>query len=239
MVFGGGPRLYYHYFMPAYITLCIIAAAVLLNREEYPLNFIRKRLLALFLIPVIFFMSWNTKDIIIKHFYPKAFYNEGKFLFWTRAVLTGRYNSYLLPNIIYRDVVEYIRKNTNKNDRIFVWGMGPEIYYYSERRLGGITLWPKQIFRIPEYYKKKDKRSLRAAKYLDNMFVNILKKKKPLLFIDTSGNEEQKVTDIKLIRPAVFNVPVSEAPMVEKYLAQNYKVEAVINGMTIYKRIKE
>lgn len=237
MVFGGAARLYYHYFMPLYIPMSITASVVLLDDKNFPLKFIRKKSTALFLIPALFFFMWNTKDIVIKHFTPDAFYNEGTFLFWTRAVLTGRYNSYLLPHSSYRDTVEYIRKTTGAGDRIFVWGNGPEIYYFSKRRMGSDTLWPKStIYKIAKLYSSGDKKNITLAKGYESHMIQLLKRKKPILFIDTSANPDQLVTGFKLARPAIFDIPVTAAPGLYKYLLKEYRFEKEIRGMKIYRK---
>ncbi len=237
MVFGGAARLYYHYFMPVYIPMSIAASVALLDDKNYPLKFIRKKSTALLLIPALFFLMWNTKDIIIRHFTPNAFYNEGTFLFWTRAVLTGRYNSYLLPHSSYRDSVEYIRKTTRPGDRIFVWGNGPEIYYFSKRRMGSDTLWPKStIYKISKLYRSGDEKKISLAKGFESHMMQIMKKKEPVLFVDTSANLDQLVTGFKLARPAVFDIPITDAPGLYKYILREYRFEKEIRGMKIYRK---
>jgi hypothetical protein len=237
MVFGGAARLYYHYFMPFYVPMSIAASIVLLDDKNYGLHFIRRRSTVLLLIPSLFFITWNTKDIIIKHYFPGGFYNEGKFLFWTRAVLTGRYNSYLLPHPSYKDSVEFIKKTTRPGESIFVWGNGPEIYYFSKRRMGFYSLWPKSsIYKISNFYKSDDKIKISLAKKYDTSFINHLKKKQPKIIIDTSTNPDQLVTDFKLARPAVFDIPLSDAPLLYKYVLKEYTLVKEIKEMKIYCR---
>ena len=187
MVFSGLARLYFHYFMISYIGLSLLASNVLFSPDKFSIMFIRKRMAALLLIPAIFFLSWNVKDIVIKHYFPNGFYKEGKFLFWTRAVLTGRYNEYLLPKYVYKNTIDYIRKITKPGDRIFVWGNGPETYYFSERNMGGYDLWPKSaLFEISKLYKKNNKNSVKVGKQIEKNFIHYLKLKKPLIFVETS-----------------------------------------------------
>jgi len=225
MIFGGGLRLYFHYFLAVYPSLSILAGLAFFPLSSSGFINCNNRLLFLLLIPGLFFWSWNTKDIIIKHFYPQAFYQEGKFFYWTRAVLVGSFNDYLLPEKSYLPVVEYIKNETKPGERIFVWGDGPYLYYFSERRMGGKTLWPKNsVLQIIRGYQQNTKESLKKVKDLENNFIRNLKKKKPVLFIDTSSSNLSN-----------FNYSLEEAPLLKAFVLKNYFLETTVSKMKIYK----
>ena len=178
----------------------------------------------LLLIPSLFFFLWNVKDITLKHFFPEGFYNEGKILYWTRAALVGSLNHYLLPEPSYKDVCEYIEKITVPGDRIFVWGDGPYLYYFSKRRMGGTTLWPKNtIARIKHLYEKGDNLSITKAENIEKGLIDTIERKKPALFIDTSDN-------------GLTNFHYTPTPLVEKYIKDHYSLFNIVSKMKIYKK---
>jgi hypothetical protein len=224
MIFLGGARLYFHYFIAVYPFACIAASFALIGFDNKAIKFIHEKSLTLLLIPGIFFLAWNTKDIIIKYFYPQAFYQEGKILYWARAVLVGSYNDYLLPEGSYKDVVNYIKKITKPKDRIYVWGDGPYLYYFSERGMGIELNWPKMaIISITELYKKGDDKSIEAAQSGEKGMLEVLKKKNAILFVDTSGNGLSTFT-------------YSVTPLFRKHLDENFTFAKEINRMKIYIR---
>jgi len=225
MVFGGGARVYFHYFMAVYPSLAIVSALSLEKLDIRIIENAKKNLTVLVMIPVVFFFAWNTKDVVIKHFFPDAFYNEGKFLYWTRGVLAGTFNDYLLPHNDYKDVVNYIIKTTGPDDPVFVWGDGPYINYFSNRRIGGKNLWMKNTaYKIRKYYKIYDFVSVKKAVKKENDIIEIIQKKKPVLIIDVSGNGLSN-----------FKVNIKEARILYEYVEKNYYFENTINGMDIYR----
>lgn len=223
MLFGGGARLYYHYFMAAYPGLCIISGISLITIENKNILFLKKHFIKFLLVPALFFFSWNTKDVIIKHFYPQAFHNEGKILFWARAGVMGTWDDYLLPHKSYLDTVKYIKKNTKQTDRIFVWGSGAYLYYFSNRKMAIYHLWPKNAaIKIHSYYKENTKESIKKAILKEEKYVEQLRTNKPVLFIDTSPSGF-----------AHFNLKVPR--LIKKYLDKHYTYKTEINKMKIYR----
>lgn len=224
LIFAGGIRLYFHYFMAVYPTLCILSSLALTKIDNRKIRYIKQRLMILLLIPSLFFFLWNVKDIALKHFFPEGFYNEGKILYWTRAALVGSLNHYLLPEPSYKDVCEYIEKITVPGDRIFVWGDGPYLYYFSKRRMGGTTLWPKNtIARIKHLYEKGDNLSITKAENIEKGLIDTIERKKPALFIDTSDN-------------GLTNFHYTPTPLVEKYIKDHYSLFNIVSKMKIYKK---
>lgn len=225
MVFGGGARVYFHYFMAAYPSLVIVSALSIDKMDNGIIKFIKNNISTLILIPAVFFFAWNTKDIVIKYFYPDAFYKEGKVLYWTRGVLLGTYNDYLLPGAEYKDTVDYIVRNTGKDDPVFVWGDGPYINYFSNRRIGGHGLWLKgPVNMLKDAYIADDDNTLKAREEFENIFIDILERKKPVLIVDVSGNGLSN-----------FRVSIKEAKYLFNYVDKKYLLEKNINGMDIYR----
>jgi hypothetical protein len=223
MVFTGGARMYFHYFMAAYVPASLMAAMCLAEFESF--KKIKERLILFLLIPACFFFCWNIKDIVIKHLYPKAFYNEGKFLYWTRAVLLGTFNDYLLPDENYLDAVKFIQSNSDQQDSIFVWGDGPYLYYFSERRMGTYSMWPKnRIDRYIAQLKSSDNEIVQDAKEKENELLQIIIKNNPVLFIDTEENGL-----------STFYIKLSDSPAIYEYVHSNYELIGNPNKMKMYK----
>ena len=227
MVLGGGLRLYFHYFLATYPSLTALAGIALVSLENKPIIHLRKNFKIYLLIPALFFLAWNSKDVIIKNYYPQAFYQEGPVAYWTRAVLVGTFDDYLLPHKSYLEAVNYIKKNTKSNDRIFVWGDGPYLYYFSGRRMGGKTLWYKNtILKIIKSYASLNPQDHQKAKGMEKTLIQTLKDKNPLLFIDTSPNGL-----------STFNhyYNLEKAPQIYEYVKNNYLLKATKNKMKIYR----
>ncbi len=226
LIYASGQRIYFHYFMAVYPALAILSAGALLYHKSALMEQIRAKALVLLMIPAFFFLSWNYKDVIIRHFVPRAFYNEGIVLYWTRAVLVGTFDDYLLPGKAYINAAGRIKNLTKPGDRIFVWGNGPYLYYFSERRMGSHTLWPKgTIDRIAENYQKGTSESLASAHFYEQGLIDIMEKKKPVLFADTSGNDF-----------AYFDTPVT--PLVSEYVNKNFEYIETIDNIKLYLRKK-
>lgn len=229
MVFGGGARLYYHYFMAAYPFLVVVAAIGLVKSEKKIIKIINRNILKFILVPAIFFFVWNTKDVIVKHFYPEAFYNENRVLYWTRGILMGTYNHYLLPDQDYKGAAEYIKETTKDNDRLFVWGDGPYINYFSDRRMGAHSLWMKNsACKIREFYSIGTRDAIIQARDIENPIINDLVKKNPMIIADVSENGLSG-----------FNVSLKESRHLYKYVSFHYYFDKNINGIDIYRKKKK
>jgi len=236
MVFAGGARLYYHYFMTSYPALCVTAAIALVSYDSSAVKKIMDYFTAAVLIPGLFFLCWNFKDIYIKYYNRDLFYNEPAAAFWFRAIVVSSVDDYLLPGAAYRNAVEYIQKNTSPSDTIFVWGDGPHLYYFSDRRIAIHHVWPKNNAILMErLYAENTAASLAEAESMQTEYVNLLEKKKPALFIDTSPKGLFRgVTKIGLFAKFPYRVP----PLMRKYLDGHYRLEAVVDDFKIYRRVK-
>jgi hypothetical protein len=236
MVFAGGARMYYHYFMSCYPALCLMASVALFSVNLPFMRKLQAKFAVLLLIPGLFFFAWNVKDDIIRNLAPGAFYNEGEFLFWTRAVLLGTVNDYLLPNGSYKATVDYVRAHTSPEDKIFVWGDGPNIYYFADRRIAIYHVWPKNsAIQITSLYAKKTPQSIAVAREIESGFLSTIEKRKAEIIVDTYPKGLQ-VGITRFGAFAMFPYPIP--PMMRKYINENYTLETKIDGFTIYRRKK-
>ncbi|PKL17345.1 MAG: hypothetical protein CVV49_11455, partial [Spirochaetae bacterium HGW-Spirochaetae-5] len=236
MVFAGGARVYYHYFMTSYPFLCLIAAAALTSSDNSLVKKIKNSFAIALLIPGLFFFSWNVKDIYIKYFNQNLFYNEPKALFWFRAIAVSSMDDYLLPNGAYVNAVNYIRDNTKPSDTIFVWGDGPHLYYFSDRRIAIHHVWPKGgAIKIEQLYRENRPESSAEAAIMESGLIKKIEERKAELFIDTSPKGLHRgITKFGNFAKYPYDVP----PLMRKYLNEHYKLEAVVDDYKIYRRVK-
>lgn len=236
MVFAGGARVYYHYFMTSYPALCLAAAIALVSFDTPAVKKMYTRFTAALLIPGLFFFSWNVKDLYIKYFSQELFYNEPAPLFWFRAVAVSSMDDYLLPNGIYKKTAEYIKKNTRPDETIFVWGDGPHLYYFSDRRIAVKHVWPKgTAIKIEKLYKQKNPGSVKEAELQQQEIIDRIELKKPALFIDTSPKGmHRSVTGLGSFAKFPYEVPA----LIRKYLNEHYTFETAVDDYKIYRRVK-
>ena len=236
MVFAGGARLYYHYFMTSYPSLCVISAIALGSFDTPTVKKIRSCFITAVLVPGIFFIAWNFKDIYVKYYNQDIFYNEPKAVFWFRAVFVSSMNDYLLPDDLYRNTVEYIKTHTSPSDTIFVWGDGPHLYYFSDRPISIKHVWPKgKAIKIARLYKENNPDAISEAVEEQNGFILQMEKKKPALFIDTSP----KGLISGFLKYGNFaKFPFEVPPLMKTYLNKHYKLETVVDDYKIYRRVK-
>lgn len=222
--------------MTTYPSLCVIAAIALVAADSSAVKKIYSNITIAFLIPGLFFLSWNIKDIYIKYYNRELFYNEPAPLFWFRAVVVSSMDDYLLPNGIYVNTVEYIKNSTKPDETIFVWGDGPHLYYFSDRRIAIHHVWPKGIaLRIERLYRENSTGSLSEAEILENGFIVNMESKKPALFIDTSPKGLHR----GITRFGSFAMyPCKVPPLMKKYLDDHYRLEKVVDDYRIYRRVR-
>ena len=116
------------------------------------------------LIPAVFFFLFNVKDAIIKHTAPELFIFESKASYYFRLIALGTTNDYLMPDKLYFNLIEYIKTKSNKEDKIFVWGDGAYIYYFSNRLPAAYHMWPKgTIVEITSAYQSQNTAKIQRA----------------------------------------------------------------------------
>lgn len=224
LAYAGGTRLYFHYYMPCYPALCLLAGLSFESISNKAVSRIKNKCCVYLLVPALFFFAWNIKDLVVKYYFPGTFLNESKTAYNIRAVVTGQIDDYLLPKG-YAGAVEYLKQNTVSGDRLFVWGDGPCLYYFSGRRMGIKHLWPRGgITSIVQNYAAAN---IDAAVSQQNVFIADIETKKPEMFIDTQPNGM-----------AFFHTPLAAAPVLEKYVLSHYRYEASVDKIRFYRRIK-
>jgi len=222
--------------MTSYPSLCVAAAIAIVSYDFSVVKKIRNNFMLAVLIPGLFFSAWNFKDIYIKYYNQNLFYNEPAAAFWFRAIFVSSMDDYLLPNGAYSNAVEYIRKNTGSTDSIFVWGDGPHLYYFADRRIAIASMWPKgSAISIEKLYADNKSEAAAEAEAIQAGFIGIIERKKPQLFIDTSPKGLHRgITKFGNFAKFPYDIP----PVMRKYLNEHYRLEAVVDDYKIYRRVK-
>jgi len=182
-IFLGGARLSVHYFIILLPTLSILAAGYINDRIEMPV-FARRAFLA-FIIPVIFFFSWNMKDTYIRHFAHELKQEEGNFAYYFRMIALASHGEYLLPHKSIVPVIDYLKNNTKPDSKIMSWPMGTEVVYYSGRYSAGYSYWYNEgaLYAIVQ----REKGNHQVYDDYQKGFVKHIKNLNPDCFIDVGG----------------------------------------------------
>ncbi len=248
-IFLGGARLSVHYFIPVLPTLSILAASYLEYRVAEP-GFAKKAFLV-FMIPVIFFFSWNMKDAYIKNFAPQLKQEEGKFAYYFRMIALASHGEYLLPHKSILPVLDYLKNSTSPDTTIMSWPMGTEVVYYSGRYSAGYSYWMNEgaLYAIVQ----REKGNITVYEQYQKNFIKQVKSLSPDCFIDvgsTSMIRKVLVYRKKIDPPYYFDwntAPVirfgsfatlDDFPDVIKFLNSNYSFAGNFGDGRIWVRKK-
>ncbi len=236
-IFMGGSRLYNHYFMQYIPALCLLAGyGITLITDNIQMDRKKGFLIHLsILLPVIFFSAWNYTNAYFSHTNPQKAFPQ---------------NHAIIPRSPYKEVAQWIKENSQPEDRIVQWGDIIEIYYFAQRKPGLRFLWcsfytniysglakPDKINKIhynPNLLRKKMKlpqnQQWTFKSWIDLQYTILLDferdnplYKRPLYIIDTS---EARIRD--------FYAPFKEYPVLYGYIIKYYKLIKTINRMDIY-----
>jgi 4-amino-4-deoxy-L-arabinose transferase-like glycosyltransferase len=127
---------------------------------------------------------------------------------------------YFLPSV--RQIVQ----ETRPNDRIFVWGSSPQLYSFSGRPMA--TRFVSCSHLVGAYASRPREVRDRGKSVIPGAWAMLQadwKAHPPVLIIDTSAADQ-----------FWSNHPMTRYPVLRDYL-RGYRVESVINGETIYRRL--
>jgi hypothetical protein len=123
-------------------------------------------------------------------------------------------------------IVQHIVEETNPNDRIFVWGSLPQLYSFSDRRMA--TRFVSCSHLVGAYASRPREETDKGKSLIPGtweMFQADWEAHPPVLIIDTSPLGHFWEAH-----------PMTRYPVLRAYLA-GYRVEGVVNGATIYRRL--
>jgi 4-amino-4-deoxy-L-arabinose transferase-like glycosyltransferase len=123
-------------------------------------------------------------------------------------------------------IVQHIVEETNPNDRIFVWGSLPQLYSFSGRRMA--TRFVSCSHLVGAYASRPREVTDKGKNLIPGtweMFQADWEAHPPVLIIDTSPLGHFWEAH-----------PMTRYPVLRAYLA-GYRMEGVVNGVTIYRRL--
>jgi hypothetical protein len=246
--FTGGVRLYNHYFIPVLAPLSVIASAEILRMLESAVN--RRRLLVIFVLPVMFWFGWNMRDLVMLKLKPELKYSEGNAMFLFRSVFINSLGEYLLPGQGLVPVIDHLKK-IPVDSRILVWPMGTEVVYYSNRPSSTQKYWYNE--RASHALVEREKGNDSIINEVEKDIINQVKTTAPDYFVDISGTVMIRKSLIyrKKSDPPYYldlsSVPIirfgsygslSDFPQIIDFLNANYKFEGKFGEARIWKRAR-
>ena len=123
-------------------------------------------------------------------------------------------------------VVQQIVKETSPNDRIFVWGSSPQLYSFSGRRMA--TRFVSCTHLVGAYAARPREVKDRAESVIPGSWEMFRR--------DWEAHPPALIVDLSTVVPDWATHPMTRYPVLRAYLP-GYRVEAVINGETIYRRL--
>jgi hypothetical protein len=123
-------------------------------------------------------------------------------------------------------IVQHIVKETTPNDRIFVWGSCPQLYSFSGRRMA--TRFVSCSHLVGAYASRPREVTDKGKSLIPgtwDMFQADWEAHPPVLIIDMSTVDRFWAAH-----------PMTRYPVLRAFLGE-YRVETVINGKTIYRRL--
>jgi 4-amino-4-deoxy-L-arabinose transferase-like glycosyltransferase len=123
-------------------------------------------------------------------------------------------------------VVQQISKETSANDHIFVWGSSPHLYSFSGRRMA--TRFVSCTHLVGAYASRpRDVRDKGES---------VIPESWKMFQADWEAHPPVIIVDMSTLDPFWTAHPMTRYPVLRAYLRE-YRVERVINGETIYRRL--
>jgi hypothetical protein len=123
-------------------------------------------------------------------------------------------------------VVQQIVKETSANDRIFVWGTSPQLYSFSGRRMA--TRFVSCTHLVGAYASR--------PRQVRDKGASVIPESWEMFQADWEAHPPALIIDMSTVDPFWSNHPMTRYPVLRAYLSE-YRVEGVINGETLYRRL--
>ena len=123
-------------------------------------------------------------------------------------------------------IVQQIVQRTSPGDRIFVWGSSPQLYSFSDRRMA--TRFVSCTHLVGAYAHRPREVKDRAESVIPGSW--------EMFRSDWEAHPPALIVDLSTVVPDWATHPMTRYPVLREYLP-GYRVEAVINGATIYRRL--
>jgi 4-amino-4-deoxy-L-arabinose transferase-like glycosyltransferase len=123
-------------------------------------------------------------------------------------------------------IVQQIVHRTRPGDRIFVWGSSPQLYSFSDRRLA--TRFVSCTHLVGAYASRPREVKDRAESVIPGSW--------EMFRADWEAHPPALIIDLTMVAPGWATHPMTRYPILRAFLAK-YRVETVINGAKIYRRL--
>src|SRR5262249_14783792 len=123
-------------------------------------------------------------------------------------------------------IVQHIVTETTPNDRIFVWGSSAQLYSFSGRRMA--TRFVSCTHLVGAYAHRPREVKDRAESVIPGSW--------EMFREDWEAHPPALIVDLSTVVPDWATHPMTRYPVLRAYLP-GYRMEAVINGRTIYRRV--
>ena len=123
-------------------------------------------------------------------------------------------------------VVHKIVTETRPNDRIFVWGSSPQLYSFSDRRMA--TRFVSCTHLVGAYASRPREVRDRAESVIPGSW--------EMFQADWQAHPPALIVDMSTADPFWSTHPMTRYPVLRAFLGE-YRLETVINGKTIYRRL--
>jgi 4-amino-4-deoxy-L-arabinose transferase-like glycosyltransferase len=123
-------------------------------------------------------------------------------------------------------VVQQIVKETSPNDRIFVWGTEPQLYTFSDRRMA--TRFVSCTHLVGAYASRPREVRDKANTVIPESWA--------MFQADWEAHPPALIIDVSTVDPFWSAHPMTRYPVLDSYLG-GYRVEGMIDGRTIYRRL--
>jgi hypothetical protein len=256
-----GKRVFYHYFVFLLGPLSLLAAegmrqwklAIKQNkisperRRDFIyriVGFVHKHLVLLMVLPAL------------------IFFVEASFNFSTQPQNVGQ-------------AISYIKEHTKQDDRIYIWGNVPQVYFFTQRQPSTVYFWTDVLTnKLPGSPAMEYMRATNEEMALSNM---LIKDFMPHVFVDKDPKEFKNSSHLAAINdnelltleeilerhthyywkrvfsdflknpPTLFidsspanirgfgHFPIRKYELMKRFVADNYTLENVVDGMIIYR----
>jgi 4-amino-4-deoxy-L-arabinose transferase-like glycosyltransferase len=123
-------------------------------------------------------------------------------------------------------VVQEIVNETRPNDRIFVWGSSPQLYSFSERRMA--TRFVSCTHLVGAYASRPHE--------VRDKGQSVIPESWKMFQVDWKAHPPVLIIDMSTADPFWWTHPMTRYPVLRAFLGE-YRVETVIDGKTIYRRL--
>ncbi len=137
------------------------------------------------------------------------------------------------PDPDFRPAAEYVRRNTDPEDRLFVWGWFTPLYVHCERKPGTRFVYAQVFVNYrPEYLAREKFRWIAdtAVTWVEipeawDMLEEDFRLHPPEVLLDTSPGNYNKFG----------NFPIADFPRLDAIVRDKYRHEATVSGVGIYR----